>query len=188
MSAPSMLFIIQSAALGANLKIIAFFRGERPDSEGRYLRDLQQWRDERLEAVHDFIQWMFPLTEPSPVNPHAPVLDADTIAAFRAEDELRQTLRASWLRLLDFYGLQEREQRVERSPDFTAKSRNWLHPGNHNHLRMTRILRCLRLLGLEQEARVFFDCLQSIYELERVKPHPGITERTFSFWKNAVGP
>jgi hypothetical protein len=55
--------------------IIAFYSGEAPDDRGRFLREIQQWPDQRLESVHDFIQWMFPLTEPSPVNPDAPVLD-----------------------------------------------------------------------------------------------------------------
>jgi hypothetical protein len=43
----------------------------------------------------------------------------------------------------------------------------------------------LRLLGLEQEARAFFDCLADVYASERRKPRPGITERTFEFWQNA---
>ena len=67
---------------------------------------IQQWPDERLEAVHDFIQWLFPLPEPSPVNPLAPVLDRETVEAFAARPELRENLRVSFLRMLRFYGLE----------------------------------------------------------------------------------
>ena len=66
--------------MAANARIIGFLSGESADGEGRYLPEIQQWPDRELEAIHDFIQWMFPLTEPSPVNPEAPVLDAETIA------------------------------------------------------------------------------------------------------------
>jgi hypothetical protein len=170
----------------ANAKIIGFFGGGRPDSEGRYLRDLQTWPDDRLEMVHDFIQWMFPLMEPSLVNPAAPVLDAETIAEFRAAPALQQALRKSWRRMLDFYGLEVLGQEVERGQDFGVKAQNWLHPGNHNHLRITRILKSLCLLGLEKEALAFFDCLQKLYDSERADTHSRITERTFQFWQDAV--
>src|ERR1051326_6842308 len=110
--------------MGANARIIGFFSGEAPDDEGRYLHDIQRWPDHRLESVHDFIQWMFPLPEPSPVNPDAPVLDAATIAEIRARPELQENLRASWMRMKRFY----------------EGTRHWITPGNHNHLRITRIL------------------------------------------------
>jgi opioid growth factor receptor-like protein len=155
--------------MGANQRIIGFFAGERPDGAGRYLSELQTWPDEQLESVHDFIQWMFPLTEPSPVNPDAPVLDEDTIREVRARPELQAQVRASFLRMQQFY----------------EGSRHWISPNNHNHLRITRILKCLRLLGLEQEAREFFDWLAQIYDQERRGARPGIGERTFQFWTSA---
>jgi hypothetical protein len=171
--------------MDAKTRIVGFFEGSLPDNRGRFLSDIQSWPEARLEAVHDFIQWMFPLTEPSPVNPSAPVLDRETIKAFRAAPELRQALRASWLRMIDFYGFEFSDGRVQPSAGFAAKSANWLNPNNHNHLRITRILKCLRLLGLEREANAFFDCLAELYTSERRKPQPGITERTFEFWSAA---
>lgn len=155
----------------ANPRIIGFLSGETPDGEGRLLREIQQWPDQRLESVHDFIQWMFPLTEPSPVNPGAPVLDADTLREIRSRPELQDNVRASLARMRRFY---------DASPQ-------WLTPGNHNHLRITRILKCLRLMGLEQEGSDFFDWLAEIYEQERLKPRPGITALSFEFWRAAAG-
>ena len=46
----------------------------------------------QLEAVHDYIQWLFPLPEPSGFNVAAPVLDRDSIQEFRTRPELQQKL------------------------------------------------------------------------------------------------
>src|SRR5262245_5587601 len=63
-------------------RLLDFYRGEGTDAEGRRLDDILAWRDGRLEAVHDFIQWLFPLPEPSRFNPDAPLLTPHDIAAF----------------------------------------------------------------------------------------------------------
>lgn len=156
--------------MAANPRIIGFLSGEAADSEGRTLAEIQHWPDRELEDVHDFIQWMFPLREPSPVNPEAPVLDEETIAAIRARPELQEAVRASLQRMRRFY----------------EGSRHWISAGNHNHLRITRILRCLRLLGLDAEGSEFFAYLEGIYDEERRKPRPGITARSFEFWQAAA--
>ena len=157
--------------MSANARVIGFLSGATPDDEGRFLRDIVAWPDQRLERVHDFIQWLFPLTEPSPVNPSAPVLDAATIAAIRAQPEIQANVRTSYQRMLRFY----------------RGSTHWITPGNHNHLRITRILKCLRLVGLDEEAREFFEWLTDIYEKEQENHPPGISARSYQFWKEAVG-
>jgi hypothetical protein len=48
-----------------NSQIIEFYSGAQPDYRGRYLREMQRWPDDRLETVHDFVQWLFPLPERS---------------------------------------------------------------------------------------------------------------------------
>jgi hypothetical protein len=163
--------------------IVSFYEGSGTDHAGRRLADILAWPDARLEAVHDYIQWLFPLPEPSPVNPLAPVLDAGTIAEFARRQELRARLRASLERMLRFYGLTLREgPAVERAPDFARAAARWLTPGNHNHLRITRILRCYSLLGRAAEARAFHQALKEI-----AREHPGaVTERSLQFWRNAV--
>ncbi len=108
--------------------------------------------------------------EPSPVNPDAPVLDADTIAEVRSRPELQEAVRVSLGRMRRFY----------------EGSRHWISAGNHNHLRITRILKCLRLLGLDTEALEFFAYLAGIYEQERDKASPGITARSFEFWRGGA--
>ncbi|MDQ6678363.1 MAG: opioid growth factor receptor-related protein [Acidobacteriota bacterium] len=168
--------------------LTGFYRGEVADVRGRYLREMQGWPDELLETRHDFIQWMFPLREASGFNPHAPLLDARIIAEFRTDARIQENLRMSFARMLDFYGFWiDAELRVGPSAEFGAKTAEWLSTGNHNYLRITRILKSLRLLGLEREAQSFFRALEQLYEEESRMARPRIGERTFRFWTDAVG-
>jgi hypothetical protein len=64
---------------------------------------------------------------------------------------------------------------VTRVPDAWAYS-------NHNWLRITRILRCLRLLGVEEQARGLYAWLERAYRKRRFPLPPG----TFQYWTEAV--
>jgi len=168
--------------------IVAFYEGSAPDDRGRFLRDVLRFDDERLEYVHDFIQWLFPLPERSGANPLAPILDAAAIDAFRERPELRAALRESLDRMLSFYGFAWSGNRIVRSASFSLRSSNWLNAGNHNHLRLTRMLRSLALLGERDAALAFFAVLSEIYgEEQRRTGQSRISERSFGFWKSAVG-
>ena len=48
---------------------------------------------------------------------------------------------------------------VKKGHNYPAHSQNWLARFDHNHLRITRIIRCLRVLGLEEEALAFYDVI-----------------------------
>jgi hypothetical protein len=174
---------------GTNSRILDFYFGVGADDRGRYLKEILTWPDASLEVVHDFIQWMFPLAERSGFNIHAPVLTQSEINGFRSNPELRQNLKASLVRILGFYGLilsGSHPLKVKRALHFEEASVNWISPGNHNHLRITRILKSLMTLGLENEALAFYGCLEDIYREERARPIPGISEVTLSFWQQAV--
>jgi len=86
--------------------------------------------------------------------------------------------------MVDFYGLRiaaENPPRIERGHAFEERRENWLQPMNHNHLRITRILRSIHLLGLEDWARAFFEALQDVFEKESSR----ISQTTFEFWNRA---
>lgn len=166
--------------------LLRFYRLEGPDLHGRMLPEIWAWDAARLEGVHDYIQWLFPLPEPSAFNPKAPILTPETIAAFRADARLRERLLRSLTLMLDFYGLAlesvgDGVPRIEPAPGFAAKSRGWLHAGNHNHLRLTRILTSLRLLGLEDHARALHTCLAGV---ARDHPH-AVSATTLAYWQRA---
>ena len=61
--------------------LLRFYGLESGDARGRSLTEIWGWDDERLEQVHDYIQWLFPLREPSAFNPGAPVLTRAAISA-----------------------------------------------------------------------------------------------------------
>lgn len=73
-----------------------------------------------------------------------------------------------------------------RAANFAERSKNWLTPANHNHLRITRILKSLRLLGLEPESAAFFRALAAIYPGQSAAANPAISATTFRFWQSAV--
>lgn len=163
---------------------VAFYSGG-PDALGRTLEDILGWDDERLESVHDYIQWMFPTRQPSGVNPFAPLISDDTVRTFASDADMRERLRRALHRMLPFYGLISRGARIEiDAARFPARARVWLQPGNHNHLRLTRIIDSLATLGLREEALALQRCL-----LEDVAAGPGagrVATRTLAFWKAAA--
>jgi hypothetical protein len=167
--------------------LLRFYRGDAPDSEGRRIEQLWTQDDDYLERVHDYIQWLFPLRERSGFNPDAPVLTEADVAACRDSPDLRARLRQSLDRMLAFYGFRwtngpETAPAIERAENYADRAANWLGAGNHNHLRLTRILRCLTILGLVEEARALFAALDRVYRDESTQ----ITTRTYAFWKDTL--
>jgi hypothetical protein len=163
--------------------LVRFYAGAAADPRGRMIGDIWAWDDAALERVHDYIQWLFPLPEPSQFNDGAPLLTRDDTAAFAARAALRANLRRSFARQLAFYGFAlTDEPRVTRAADFPAKAANWLTPMNHNFLRITRILRSLTLLGLGGEARAFLAALEEVYAGGGV----AIGMRSLNFWRGAI--
>ncbi|MBM4067650.1 MAG: hypothetical protein FJ271_01710 [Planctomycetes bacterium] len=86
-------------------RLLDFYRGDGTDSVGRSLEQILSWDDDEFESVHDFIQWLFPLPEPSQFNPDAPLLDEGEIAVFRSDPLIRSNLLRSFERMLSFLGL-----------------------------------------------------------------------------------
>ncbi len=120
--------------------LVTFYRGG-PDFRGRTLEDIWAWPDKRLETAHDYIQWLFPLPEPSFFNPDALLLDDDSLAAFQTDPVIQANLRTSFAVMLKFYGLTraERDGRVTigKAGDYPLRACQWLVPQNHNYRRIT---------------------------------------------------
>ena len=170
-------------------ELLGFYSDVGPDNRGRFLREIQNRPDDELERTHDYIQWLFPLEEPSGFNLNAPTLNAYTINRFRSDADLRRRLQTSLVRMLAFYGLEMHATvppRVSCAESFPERAENWLTPSNHNHLRITRILKSLCLLGLEDQANAVFRFLEELYKMESARPHPRISIETFGHWRSAV--
>jgi hypothetical protein len=145
--------------------IASFLSGEGADGQGRSHGEILAYDDRTLEARHDFIQWLFPLPEQSRAVPGSPVLTPADIEAIHASDVAQRNLRAAAARMLAFY----------RDND------HWLRSHDHNHLRITRIVKSLRLLAGDGAADAFRSAI-----LERVEAKAApINAASLAFWSEA---
>jgi hypothetical protein len=104
-------------------------------------------------------------------------------ALFVADPALRDRLLASFELMMRFYGFRFAPHGIEPAPDFAARAAIWLKKGNHNHLRITRILRSLALLGCGAQARSFLSALDAVAIAEgRGK----ISPLTLRYWQQAA--
>jgi hypothetical protein len=124
--------------------ILDFYRGERhPD--GFTFAEVLQWPSERWEQCHTAVQWLFPLPEPSQMQPHSPVASSDVYEAFKNDPHLRACLIAAVTRFILF-----------------LSDHDWCQPGNHNLLRITRVIRCLVLSGFPDLASMFHEFAEEL--------------------------
>lgn len=167
--------------------LVPFYLGEQRDLKGRMIQEIWAWDFEKLECVHDYIQWLFPLPERSAFNANVPVVDNDVVQAFDSDPRLRQNLLRSLTLMLRFYGLERHEESegkiaVRRSNDYLTRKREWVCRFDHNYLRITRILKCLMTFRLETEAHAFYEGLHQIYR----ENSDQIGGETFQYWTRAI--
>ena len=171
--------------------ILSFYDGGT-DHRGRTLQRILAESDAWLEATHDYIQWVFPLPERSAYNAAAPVLTPADIDAFAVRPELRRRLLDAFRRLLGFYGFVPAPDRQAdpggddpalRCTAMPHRTMRWITPHDHNFLRISRILRCLHLLGCPRAAYAFLDALESV---GRGESGDVIGAVTLAYWRSAA--
>jgi hypothetical protein len=150
----------------AKSSIVSFLTGEGHDHRGRSLEDVLAFEDSMLEQNHDYIQWLFPLPEASRFNFDAPVLTADVLAELAANPVAKDNLRRARDRMLAFY----------RANDY------WLTGFDHNHLRITRIIRCLALILGGADAQAFH------HEIRALVTRAGdpVNAESLRYWRAAT--
>lgn len=158
-------------------KLTEFYGGTGEDCEGRKIDRIWIENDAYFEYCHDYVQWLFPLSEPSNFNPDAPLLTEDDVAIFKANPTIQTNLVSSFRRFLAFLGLYY-EHEVLECIDFEPIQ---FKIENHNWFRITRVLKSLRLLGREKEVIAFYKYLKKIHE-----ENGWVSDNSFSYWKEAV--
>lgn len=143
--------------------LVAFLAGNGVDAAGRSFHDIVAFDDAALERRHDFIQWLFPLDEPSRAVTGSPVLDRDAICILRDSAVARERLRQAAARMLQFY----------------RGTPAWRKTFDHNHLRITRIIQSLRLLCGDRDADAFRD------EILALAGDAPIDAQARAFWDRA---
>ena len=140
-----------------------FLEGIGIDHGGR--RRMPSFFDDIKATTHDFIQWLFPLDEVSRAISGAPVLSQTDIQLIHTNNDAQANIRrsAAW-----FHG-------------FLQRNDHWRTKYNHNHLRITRVVKSLRLLTDDKEADEFkasvFDILSDDLDL--------IDRKAVGFWEEA---
>jgi hypothetical protein len=144
----------------------AYLAAAKPDDRNRSIEEVLAFSDEKLEHVHDYIQWLFPLPTRSSAQPSVPVLTPNEIAAIREDEKAQANLRRAAERMLAFYGA----------------TQWWLVSSDHNHLRITRILQSLGLLAGREVAQAFYD---TVLARHRAAGSP-INPHNLRYWAAAM--
>jgi len=165
-------------------RIVAFYKGQNVHPLQYTIEEMWTWEGRRVETIHNFIQWLFPLNVASANSFKAPILTEEDIQQFKTDAEIRGRLMQSLRMMLKYYGFTFAKEgsQIVKAKDFEARS-GWLYPSNHNYLRISRILNCLMLLDFDQEAHMFFRALREVYRTHRIY----IGEVTWGHWCRAVG-
>lgn len=164
---------------------------------------LDTWSDQKLEDDHEYIQWLFPKIQPSGAQPQTPHLSIKERDAISNDVAAMTNFQRGFHRILSFYGLIETSNGVivvnrVVKPFVIIRGRttstiSLLNEGNHNTMRMTRILVSLRLFGLHAQARHLLNCLANlvldanIHSYALIGPTPDATKRAaYDYWEQAA--
>ncbi len=147
------------------MKVLSFLQDTGPDHRGRFLSDILKFDDKAIDTTHDFIQWIFPLDEPSSASADAPILEAGEVALIRKSSLAAHNLNAS----------------VQWFYDFLKRNKHWRVAHDHNHLRITRMIKSVRLLLGEPAANALRDKVLVMAEPSKDK----ISTTAWDYWQQA---
>lgn len=146
--------------------LIHFLQGTEPDSHGRLHNDILKFSDEELENDHNYIQWLFPLREKSGAVPGSPFLESEeVIQILRNDEDVQESMVTALVRMHRFY----------------QDTNSWLKQNDHNHLRITRILKSTVLISSRENALDFYNFIMQ--RIEAAKP---VTEESLGYWKESI--
>ena len=135
------------------------------DFKDRTLQDIWSYSDKEIERRHDFIQVIFPLNKPSQAVSHGYFLNSkELVNQIKTNKEAVTNISKSsqW-----FFSFLERNM-------------YWNTRHDHNQLRITRVIECLRLLVSDEKADNFYNNV-----LELIMNNNQVNSRTLTFWSNA---
>jgi hypothetical protein len=129
--------------------ILRFLAGEKNHQGYTYQDYLDKDWDE-FEKCSGHFQWLFPLHEESNFNSQAPIVtEADIdFYDYKMDDKTWNTIRSNLGK-----GVKRYRYQLGLQPKDNVLIDEWARRWDHNHLRITRAIRSLRLFDLEDTAR-----------------------------------
>jgi hypothetical protein len=146
--------------------LVSFLDGSGTDHSGRYIEQVLEMEDSELEDNHDYIQWLFPLIESSNTVPNSPTLTNEDISLIKNNPISQDSLNMA----------------IERMEQFYLNNNHWLTEYDHNHYRITRILKSLNLLLDNERAEIFLSKI-----MDKVNKAEGkVNEESILIWEKAL--
>ena len=142
-----------------------FLLNKETDFKGRFLSDIWEYSDNKIESQHDFIQLLFPLNKPSRSVLHGYYLNEKNLI-----DQIRndQSAKENLIKSKDWF------------VGFLSRNNQWKNYSDHNQLRITRVIECLRLLVSAKEADLFYKKIITMLGSDHK-----VNKKTLEFWSNA---
>ncbi len=125
-----------------------FLKGNEPDIHKRYLKDIWMMSDDQIENKHNFIQWIFPLNVKSNAVPSSPILTKKEIISIKKSETAQKNIKKS----------------AEWFLKFLSSNSYWICQNNHNHYRITRVIKSLRLIHSNEEAEKFKNSIMNLIQ------------------------
>lgn len=160
---------------------ISFYTNKIKNYDKVTLDNILRYNNKQLEDKHNFIQYLFPLETKSKYNPKAPVITDRFIKEAKKNKEIKSNIVRSFARMMNFYGfniIKDSEGihlEIDPKGDF-----QWMTRGNHNYMRISRMLTFLQMIDMHLLAYMFFDILCELY------PKGKIEKSTFEVWRDII--
>ncbi len=142
-----------------------FLKGNQPDAYKRYLKDIWMMSDDQIENKHNFIQWIFPLNVKSNAVPSSPILTKKEIISIKKSEIAQKNIKKS----------------AEWFLEFLSSNSYWICQSNHNHRRITRVIKSLRLIHSNEEAEKFKNSIMNLIQGNEKK----INSTNIQYWKDS---
>lgn len=162
------------------IQLLNFLSGIGLDNRGRSISDIWSMSMDELEYTHDYIQWIFPTNQKSKANKDSVVLTKEMIDFIKVSPEIQNNIITSFILMTKFYGFDYNEYDKTLKVEIPTNEMKWISPLNHNFLRITRIIKSLRLCGREDLAERFYTAVDDVTYNHRY------CDISRKYWKKAL--
>lgn len=146
------------------MNFVEFLSGVGPDYKGRMLSEVWRYTDFEIDNTHDFIQVVFPTDKFSKSSFHGLYLKSQE----EIEEIQKCQIATNNLAFSSGWFL-----------EYLERNEAWQDKYDHNHLRISRIIQCLRLLVTNTEAERFREKVFALITAESK-----ITNNTLKIWQS----